>query len=71
MIISTALEKAIANASKSRDARKHNLLQLSAKGLRDAAALVKDVAPGIISTADLIASLTLAESEDPHTRGQS
>ncbi len=35
--------------------RKQSLLQLSAKGLKDAAELVKDIAPTILTTADLIA----------------
>jgi hypothetical protein len=53
--IAAALEKAVANAAKPLQERKQNLLQLSAKGLRDAAELVKDIAPEILTTAGLIA----------------
>jgi hypothetical protein len=50
-----ALEKAVANASKPPQERKPSLLQLSAKGLKDAAELVKDLAPSVLTTAGLIA----------------
>ncbi len=53
--IAEALEKAVANAAKPASDRKQSLLQLSAKGLKDAAELVKDIAPTILTTADLIA----------------
>jgi hypothetical protein len=53
--IADALEKAVANAAKPREERKQSLLQLSAKGLKEAAELVKDVAPNILTTAGLIA----------------
>lgn len=51
-----ALEKAISTVSKPAKERKPSLLQLSAKGLKEAAELVKDIAPNIIATADLIAT---------------
>lgn len=54
--IAEALEKAVANASKAPQDRKQGLLQLSAKGLKDAAELVKDVAPTILNTAHLISN---------------
>jgi hypothetical protein len=50
-----ALEKAVANAAKPPHDRKASLLQLSAKGLKEAAELVKDIVPTVLSTADLIA----------------
>jgi hypothetical protein len=53
--IADALEKAVANASKPPAERKQSLLQLSAKGLKDAAELVKDTAPSLLATARLIA----------------
>lgn len=53
--IAGALEKAVANAAKPPQERKQSLLQLSAKGLKDAAELVKDTAPGILTTATVIA----------------
>jgi hypothetical protein len=53
--ITTALEKAVANASKPLQERKKSILELSAKGLKDAAETVKDVAPAILTTAGLIA----------------
>jgi hypothetical protein len=54
--IAEALEKAVANASKPPAERKQSLLQLSAKGLKDAAELVKDTAPSLLATARLIAN---------------
>jgi hypothetical protein len=54
--IATAVEKAITHASKPPEQRKKSMLELSAKGLKDAAETVKDVAPGILSTASLIAN---------------
>jgi hypothetical protein len=51
-----ALDKAIVNASKPPSERKKNLLELSAKGLKDAAELVQDVMPGILTTATGIAN---------------
>jgi hypothetical protein len=53
--IAEALEKVVANASKPPQERKQNLLQLSANGLKEAAGLVKDIAPSILATAGLIA----------------
>ncbi len=53
--ITSALEKAVAHASKPPQERKKNILELSAKGLKDAAETVRDVAPAILSTAGLIA----------------
>ena len=53
--IAEALEKAVANAAKPPAERKPSLLQLSAKGLKEAAELVKDTAPAILTTAGLIA----------------
>ena len=52
--ITTALERAVANASKPQQERKQRLLELSAKGLKEAAELVAEVAPKILSTAALI-----------------
>jgi hypothetical protein len=51
-----ALEKAVAHASKPPQERKKSILELSAKGLKDAAETVKDVAPAILTTAGLIAN---------------
>ena len=53
--ITSALEKAVAHASKPPQERKKSILELSAKGLKDAAETVKDVAPAILTTAGLIA----------------
>jgi hypothetical protein len=53
--IADALEKAVATAAKPPQERKKNLLQLSAKGLKEAAELVKDTAPSILTAADQIA----------------
>jgi hypothetical protein len=53
--IAEALERAIANATKPKEERKQSLLQLSANGLKEAAALVKDIAPAVVTTAGLIA----------------
>ncbi len=53
--ITAALEKAVSNASKPAQERKKSILELSAKGLKDAAETVKDVAPAILTTAGLIA----------------
>src|SRR5260370_14437789 len=53
--ITSALEKAVTNAVRPPAERKQSLLQLSAKGLKEAAELVKDIAPSILTTADLIA----------------
>jgi hypothetical protein len=52
--ISDALEKAVAAASKPAPERKRSLLTLSAKGLKDAAELVKDVTPSVLASATLI-----------------
>ncbi len=51
--IASALEKAIATAARAE--KKRSLLTLSAKGLKEAAELVADVAPKILATAMLIA----------------
>lgn len=53
--IGEALQKAISNATKPPEERNRNILQLSAKGLKDAAELVADVAPKLLATAHLIA----------------
>jgi hypothetical protein len=53
--IAEALEKAVTGAAKPPQERKKSLLQLSAKGLKDAAELVKDIAPTVLTTADRIA----------------
>jgi hypothetical protein len=53
--IADALQKAIANAAKPKEERKQNLLQLSANGLKEAAGLVKDIAPTVLKTAGQIA----------------
>jgi hypothetical protein len=53
--IANAAEKAIAHASKPPKERKKSMLELSAKGLKDAAETVKDIAPNILATAGLIA----------------
>jgi hypothetical protein len=50
-----AVEKAVTIAAKPPQERKQSLLELSAKGLREAAELVRDVAPNILTTAGLIA----------------
>ncbi len=52
--IADALEKAVGNAVKPPEERKQSLLQLSAKGLKEAAELVKDIAPTVLTTAGLI-----------------
>jgi peptidoglycan hydrolase CwlO-like protein len=57
--IETALKAAIAAAAKPPAERKKSILELSAKGLKDAADLVKDIAPAVISTAGLIAKFIL------------
>ena len=53
--IAGALERVVANASKPASERKQSLLQLTAKGLQDAAELVKDTAPTILAAASSIA----------------
>ena len=53
--IADALAKAVSAASKPPEERKKSLLTLSAKGLKDAAELVADVAPKVLTTAALIA----------------
>jgi hypothetical protein len=53
--IAEALEKAVTTAAKPPQERKKSLLQLSAKGLKDAAELVKDIAPAVLATAEQIA----------------
>jgi hypothetical protein len=53
--IAEALEKAVTSATKPPHERKKSLLQLSANGLKEAAALVKDIAPNVLTTADTIA----------------
>lgn len=53
--ITGALEKAVASAARPPQERKRSLLELSAKGLKDAAELVGDIAPTILTTAGLIA----------------
>jgi hypothetical protein len=53
--ITTALEKAVGNAAKPDAERKKSILEVSAKGLKEAAELVKDVAPAVIMIAGQIA----------------
>jgi nucleoid DNA-binding protein len=53
--ISEALNKVVAIATKPPEARKRSVLELSAKGLKEAATLVKDIAPSVLATAGLIA----------------
>jgi hypothetical protein len=53
--IADAVQKAVAIASKPPEERKKSLLQLSANGLREAAELLKDIAPNVLTTAALIA----------------
>jgi hypothetical protein len=53
--IAGALEKAVTNAVRPPRERKRSLLQLSAKGLKEAAELLGEAAPSIIATAGLIA----------------
>jgi len=57
--IATALEKAVANATKPPEQRKTSILELSAKGLKEAAELVKDIAPTVLTTAGMIAKFTV------------
>lgn len=57
--IASAVEKAVAHASKPTGERKKSMLELSAKGLRDAAETVKDIAPAILTTAGLIAKFVV------------
>lgn len=57
--IADALKGAIANATKAPPERKQSFLELSAKGLKDAAELVKDVAPSVLTTASLIAKFVV------------
>jgi hypothetical protein len=57
--IADAVDKAVTNASKPPQERKASMLQLSAKGLKEAAQLVGDVAPGVLATAGLIAKFVV------------
>jgi hypothetical protein len=57
--IASAVEKAVARASKPSGERKKSMLELSAKGLKDAAETVKDIAPAILTTAGLIAKFVV------------
>ncbi len=57
--IASALEKAVAHASKPSGERKKSMLELSAKGLKDAAETVRDIAPGVLLTAGLIAKFVV------------
>jgi archaellum component FlaC len=52
--ITDALEKAVSNAAKPLAERKKSILDFSVKGLKEAAELVADVAPKVLSTATLI-----------------
>jgi hypothetical protein len=58
--IAEALQKAVDNASKPPEQRKTGLLKISANGLKEAAGLVADVAPKLMSTALLIANFVAA-----------
>jgi|GEM_PF-4463425 len=60
--IAGALDKAVANATKPEKERKSNILQLSAKGLKEAAELVSDVAPKVLATAGLVAKFIIGLS---------
>ena len=53
--ITDSLEKIVVNASKPPQERKKGLLQLAVNGLKDAAELVKDVAPSVLTVAGQIA----------------
>lgn len=57
--IAEALEKVVAHAAKPAEERKKSFLELSAKGLKEAAELVKDVAPSILTTVGLIAKFVV------------
>jgi hypothetical protein len=57
--IADAVQKAVATASKPPEERKKSLLQLSANGLKEAAELVKDIAPNVLTTAGLIAKFVV------------
>jgi hypothetical protein len=57
--IADAVDKAVTNASKPPQERKASMLQLSAKGLKEAAQLVGDIAPGVLATAGLIAKFVV------------
>lgn len=57
--VAEALKKAVANASKPEAERKQSILEVSAKGLKDAAELVKDIAPNLLTTAGLIAKFIM------------
>jgi|SRR5882672_6072146 len=57
--IADAVQKAVAAASKPPEERKKSLLQLSANGLKEAAELVKDIAPNVLTTAGLIAKFVV------------
>jgi hypothetical protein len=57
--IADALQKATDQASKPKDERKPSMLQLTAKGLKDAAETVKDIAPAVLATAGLIAKFVV------------
>lgn len=65
--IAEALEKAVAKAAKPLQERKKSLLQLSAKGLKEAAELVKDTAPSILTAADQIAKFIVGLRDSPQT----
>ena len=58
-MIADALNKAVSQATKSPQERKPKLLELTANGLKEAATLVKDVAPSILATAGLIAKFVV------------
>ena len=60
--IASAVEKAVAHASKPSGERKKSMLELSAKGLRDAAETVKDIAPAVLTTAGLVAKFIVGLS---------
>jgi hypothetical protein len=57
--IADAVQRAVAAASKPPEERKKTLLQLSANGLKEAAELVKDIAPNVLTTAGLIAKFVV------------
>jgi hypothetical protein len=54
--ITSALAKVVAQAAKPPKDRKKGLLNLSAKGLKEAASLVKNIMPSILKSASLIAN---------------
>jgi len=65
--IASAVEKAVAHASKPSGQREKSMLGLSAKGLKDAAETVKDIAAAVLATAGLIAKFVVGLGKSPFT----